>query len=145
MKRKRHKIDINELNDKFVKRKMGNPPYAPNEMSLGFLNLPYMAKQIREKEMNGEKIPRNIEEAIAGLDSLLSMEDKEYLKKNGSISVHHTLGMFIRNEWGLWIGSELKSELKKKGLTHPDDMPDYIISEYINVLKEREADEDGQK
>lgn len=94
--------------------------------------------------MNGEKIPRNIEETIAGPDSLLSMEDKEYLKENGSIAVHHTLGMYIRNEWGLWAGSELKSELEKKGLTHPDDMSDYIISEYIDVLKRREADETGQ-
>lgn len=90
------------------------------------------------------KTPRNIEETIAGLDSLLSMEDKEYLKENGSIAVHHTLGMYIRNEWGLWTGSELKSELEKKGLTHPDDMSDYVISEYINVLKRREADETGQ-
>ena len=137
MKKKRNKIDI-------VKRKMENPQYVPNEPGLGFLNLPYMAKQMREKEMNGEKIPRNIEETIARLDSLLSMEDKEYLKENGSIAVHHTLGMYIRNEWGLWTGSELKNELEKKGLFHPDDMSDYIISEYIDVLKRREADETGQ-
>ena len=144
MKRKHRKIDINELNNKIVKRKMENPLYILNELDLRFLNLPYMAKQMREKKMNGEKIPRNIEETIAGLDSLLSMEDKEYLKENGSIAVHHTLGMYIRNEWGLWAGSELKSELEKKGLSHPDDMSDYIISEYIDVLKRREADETGQ-
>lgn len=143
MKRKHHKIDINELNNKIVKRKMENPLYIPNELDLRFLNLPYMAKQMRGK-MKGEKIPRNIEETIAGLDSLLSMEDKEYLKENGSIAVHHTLGMYIRNEWGLWAGSELKSELEKRGLSHPDDMSDYVISEYINVLKRREADETGQ-
>ena len=144
MKRKHRKIDINELNNKIVKKKMENPLYILNELDLRFLNLPYMAKQMRGKKMNGEKIPRNIEEAIAGLDSLLSMEDKEYLKENGSIAVHHTLGMYIRNEWGLWTGSELKSELEKKGLTHPDDMSDYIISEYIDALKRREANETGQ-
>lgn len=94
--------------------------------------------------MSEEKIPRNIEEAIAGLDSLISMEDREYLKENGSVSVHHTLGRYIRNEWGLWTGSELKGELEKKGLTHPDDMSDYIIREYIDVLKARETDEAGR-
>ena len=94
--------------------------------------------------MNNEKIPRNIEEAIAGLDSLISMEDREYLKENGSVAVHHTLGRYIRNEWGLWTCSELKGELEKKGLIHPDDMSDHIIREYINVLKEREADEAGR-
>lgn len=94
--------------------------------------------------MSEKKIPRNIEEAIAGLDSLISMEDREYLKENGSVAVHHTLGRYIRNEWGLWTGSELKSYLEKKGLTHPDDMSDYIIREYIDVLKGREADEAGR-
>lgn len=94
--------------------------------------------------MSEEKIPRNIEEAIARLDSLISMEDREYLKENGSVAVHHTLGRYIRNEWGLWTGSELKSELEKKGFTHPDDMSDYIIREYIDVLKAREADEAGR-
>ena len=94
--------------------------------------------------MSEEKIPKNIEEAIAGLDNLISMEDREYLKENGSIAVHHTLGRYIRNEWGLWTGSELKNELEKKGLTHPDDMSDYIIRKYIDVLKAREADEAGR-
>ena len=69
---------------------------------------------------------------------------REYLKENGSVAVHHTLGRYIRNEWGLWTGSELKSELEKKGFTHPDDMSDYIIREYIDVLKAREADEAGR-
>ena len=94
--------------------------------------------------MSEEKIPRNIDEAIAGLDSLISMEDREYLKENGSVAVHHTLGRYIRNEWGLWTGSELKNYLEKKGLVHPDDMSDYIIREYIDVLKGREADEAGR-
>ena len=42
MKKKRNKIDI-------VKRKMENPQHVPNEPGLGSLNLPYMAKQMREK------------------------------------------------------------------------------------------------
>ncbi len=49
MKRKHRKIDINELNNKIVKRKMKNPLYILNELDLRFLNLPYMAKQMREK------------------------------------------------------------------------------------------------
>lgn len=115
------------------------PPYDADDIISA-----YESGMMKEKEMNDEKIPRNIEEAIAGLDSLISMEDREYLKENGSVAVHHTLGRYIRNEWGLWTGSELKSELEKKGLTHPDDMSDYIIREYIDVLKAREADEAGR-
>lgn len=50
MKRKHRKIDINELNNKIVKRKMENPLYIPNELDLRFLNLPYVAKQMRKKK-----------------------------------------------------------------------------------------------
>ena len=53
MKRKHRKIDINELNNKIVKRKMENPLYIPNELDLRFLNLPYMAKQMRKKKSTG--------------------------------------------------------------------------------------------
>lgn len=33
---------------------MENPQYVPNEPGLGFLNLPYMAKQMREKNERGK-------------------------------------------------------------------------------------------
>lgn len=54
MKRKHRKIDINELNNKIVKRKMENPLYIPNELDLRFLNLPYVAKQMRKKNERGK-------------------------------------------------------------------------------------------
>ena len=50
MKRKYHKIDIDELNDKIVKRKMENPLYVLNELDLRSLNPPYVAKNRRKKK-----------------------------------------------------------------------------------------------
>lgn len=78
-------------------------------------------------------IPKTVDEAISTLEKILSDEDREYLLENGAISMHDSLGRWIRNEWGLWTGSELKDELMNmnKGLNHPDDMSNYIIEEFI--------------
>ena len=86
--------------------------------------------------MEDNYIPKNLEEAIKYLDKELLQEDKDYLIKNGPISVHHSLGMWIRNNWNLWNGeSEIKENLHKLGYSHPDDMSNYIIEEFIKYLK----------
>ena len=87
----------------------------------------------KEEPENGSEVPvpKTVDEAISTLEKILSDEDREYLLKNGAISMHDSLGRWIRNEWGLWTGSDLKNELKKKGFEHPDDMSNYIIEEFI--------------
>lgn len=78
-------------------------------------------------------IPKTVDEAVKTLAKIVSKEDRDYLLKNGAISMHHSMGRWIRNEWGLWLrtDSELKKELKKKGFEHPDDMSNYIIEKFI--------------
>lgn len=84
------------------------------------------------------KVPSNLKEAIIQLDNDLQEEDKQFLLENGSLSVHHTLGRWIRNNWGLWDEhSELKLNIAKLGYIHPDDMSNFIIKEYIKHLKEQ--------
>lgn len=89
----------------------------------------------KEESESGSDIPvpKTVDEAISTLEKILSDEDREYLLENGAISMHDSLGRWIRNEWGLWTGSELKDELMNlnKGLNHPDDMSNYIIEEFI--------------
>ena len=92
-----------------------------------------------------ETIPNNLEQAIEYLDKLLQEEDKEYLFKEyilqlekAALSVHYSLGRWIRNNWGLWNeeDNELKANLKKLGYEHPDDMSNYIIEQYLKHLKD---------
>ena len=85
-------------------------------------------------------IPNNLWEAIQELDKSLSKDDKEYLLENGPLSVHHSLGRWIRNNWGLWNegDNKLKVKLKKLGCEHPDDMSNYIIELYVEYLKNEE-------
>lgn len=87
-----------------------------------------------ESEKESEiPIPKTVDEAVKTLAKILSEEDRDYLLENGAISMHDSLGRWIRNEWGLWTGSELKDEMMNmnKGLNHPDDMSNYIIEEFI--------------
>ena len=82
-------------------------------------------------------MPNNLLQAIEYLDKELTKQDKEYLLENGALSVHHSLGRWIRNNWGLWNeeDNKLKVNLKKLGLEHPDDMSNYIIELYVEYLK----------
>lgn len=89
----------------------------------------------KEESEEGSEIPipKTVDEAVKTLAKIVSKEDRDYLLENGAISMHDSLGRWIRNEWGLWTGSELKDELMNmnKGLNHPDDMSNYIIEEFI--------------
>lgn len=82
-------------------------------------------------------IPNNLKEAIKELDKELLDEDKDYLLEHGALSVHHSLGRWIRNTWELWDDedNELKTSLKKLGYSNPDDMSNYIIEKYIEYLE----------
>lgn len=91
-----------------------------------------------ESEKGSEiPIPKTVDEAVKTLSKIVSKEDREYLLENGAISMHDSMGRWIRNEWGLWADSELKNELKKKGFEHPDDMSNYIIEEFIKYCVEK--------
>jgi len=80
-------------------------------------------------------IPKNIEEVFDFFDKNLTEADKKMLLKHKAIEFHHTLGRWIRNNFGLWEESELKAWLIDKNFTHPDDMSNYIIEEYQKHLK----------
>lgn len=105
------------------------------ESSSAFISL--LIEIFRNKNMENEILLENLQECFVCLDNEISNEDKEYIKEHDAIEFHHTLGRWIRNTFCLWNKeSGLKSELLEKGLTHPDDMSNYIIEEYQKHLKE---------
>ena len=87
--------------------------------------------------MEEEKIviPKNMDEVFEFFDKELTTEDKKELIKYDAIEFHHSLGRWIRNNFGLWESSELKSWLINKDFISPDDMSNYIIKEYQKHLK----------
>lgn len=79
-------------------------------------------------------IPTTLDEAFDALDKMLGDEDREYLQKNpekAPIHLHHTLGRHLRNTWGFWTESPLKTLLRTEhGIRHPDDMSGFILDQY---------------
>jgi len=92
--------------------------------------------------------PTNLEEAVIQLTKILPdttqqkillMTEQEFL--GGS---HFGLGMWIRNNWGLWRGGELAKEFKAKGIFHPDDMSGIILTSYYRQLHNQDWELDKQ-
>jgi hypothetical protein len=48
-----------------------------------------------------------------------------------------TIGPWLRNSWGLWNGSSLRSHLRGLGLRHPDDMSAFVLVTYWRLLNGR--------
>jgi hypothetical protein len=51
-------------------------------------------------------------------------------KVDGMVEYHFGLGMWMRNNWGLWSGSRLAKWFAAKGVHHPDDMSGIILGAY---------------
>ena len=90
------------------------------------------------------KIPTNLKEAINELDKIISegefmkqyLQMCQYILEHGALSVHHSLGRWIRNNWVLWENdSILKFNMIKLGFIHPDDISNHIIEEFIKYEK----------
>ena len=86
-------------------------------------------------------IPRDLEEAVLALDKLISEEEKNELCKMGEdeflAATHLGIGMYLRNEWGLWKKSELSKYFRRRGIFHPDDMSGEILKSYYKFLCQR--------
>jgi 6-phosphogluconolactonase (cycloisomerase 2 family) len=86
-------------------------------------------------------IPRDLEEAVLALDKLISEEGKYELCKMGEdeflAATHLGIGMYLRNEWGLWKNSELRKYFRRRGIFHPDDMSGEILKSYYKFLCQR--------
>ena len=90
------------------------------------------------ERIEGTYIPKDIEEAIDSLDTLLSDEDKRFIADSLSmedfcIDAHFGIGRWMRNEWGLWSGSRLQKYLANKKVYHPDDMSYEILKAYYKI------------
>jgi hypothetical protein len=92
---------------------------------------------LKRDSVNGKYIPSNLFDCLIELDKMLSKKQKLYIKKNGTLGLHMTLGMFLRNRWQLWGGSRLKKYFDdiNGGWMHPDSMSGTILRQYEKWLK----------
>jgi len=93
-------------------------------------------------------IPINLEECFIALSKMSSKEDIEKFKNKSEDGVtaqlHHSVGMGLRNKWGLWGGSQLKTFFEELGLWHADDMSSVILTSYHRHLNKIDLNLDKQ-
>jgi len=112
--------------------------------------------QIKEKKRNEEElikyssdsldgiyIPKNLEDSFLQLNVIWkdSINLKIELLEKG---MHFGLGMWLRNNWGLWQGSRLSKYFNDLGIYHADDMSGIILTSYQRHLKNEKIELDEQ-
>lgn len=86
-------------------------------------------------------IPTTLDEALVELGKLLPQADKDHLLQSEESfdalvgEVHHSLGRYLRNEWGLWRDSALAQHMRgTHNTSHPDDMTHVIIVAFCRQM-----------
>ena len=89
--------------------------------------------------LDQDKVPTTLEEALTLLKEALSLKEKDELKKMLSSQLHFSLGMLLRNEWGLWDSNSIINTWFNKtyGVNHADDVSGIIIECLINDLNDK--------
>jgi len=99
-------------------------------------------KRIQKSKLNGIYIPRNLGDAHARLNRLISPEARQKFMNMSEDQVRHklffSLGRWISFNWGFYDGSRLSHRLRKLGIYHPDDMAEFIMITYHRKLNHRE-------
>ena len=84
-------------------------------------------------------IPPNITACFIELDKMLTPETVSKLndlKSSGEMILYHSgMGMWMRNNWGLWGGSRLSAYMNQRGFQDPDPMSSVILQYYYFWFK----------
>ena len=98
-----------------------------------------ISKNLAAEKIGDVYIPKNLEECFIELDRNLTEIDKKEMmdlpNRDEMIKYHRGLGMWIRNNWGLWGGSRLQAYFTSRGIRHPEDMSSVVLFYYYDWLK----------
>ena len=72
-------------------------------------------------------VPDAVQHLIATLDPDSLREARRELEDDFAVGQHFGLGLWMRNNWGLWGESRLAAYFKKLGIHHPDDMSAIVL------------------
>jgi len=69
--------------------------------------------------------------------------------ENALMKMHFSLGMWLRNNWGLWSGyqegpNELVKFFNEQGIYHADDMSGIILACYARLIRNESINFDAQ-
>lgn len=82
----------------------------------------------------GFYIPRDLDDALIETDRILGRRGRNEVVGTKTESemamLHFGVGLWMRNNWGLWSDSRLAAYFKGIGVNHPDDMSGIILKSY---------------
>ena len=108
--------------------KKNNPPQEQSKIP------PALAEASAALERMRSNAPTTLTEAHTALERMLSPEELAKIdampSEDGMITYHMSLGLTIRNGWGLWAGSPLAKHMEELGFVVPDDMSGVILETF---------------
>ena len=87
----------------------------------------------QSRALSAPDAPMEFQPVFHALDTLLSPGQRDTLRtalRDSSWLYHRSIGMMLRNEFGLWRGGPLQSYFLARGVRHPDDMSDILLRAY---------------
>ena len=95
-----------------------------------------MQKKMSDEPVNPD-YPASIDAAVRLLQSMVPAEELDkitQMEEGDLIGLHRSLGMWIRNNFGLWKGN--KALLQEAGKRDPDDASQVIITSLWRSLRD---------
>ena len=99
------------------------------------------------KAAGGILIPADLDACFKELIAMLAPELVEKMRagtEDDMIQHHFGLGLWMRNNWGLWGGSHLAKWFNARGIEHPDDMSGIILDSFWRYLNKKPVQLDEQ-
>lgn len=97
-----------------------------------------LKKRMVAESIEGIYIPKNLGECFIELDKLLKEVDKKEMQalsqRRDMIRYHLSLGMWMRNNWGLWGGSRLQKYFADRGVSDPEEASSIVLYHYHDWL-----------
>ena len=88
----------------------------------------YKIKVCQVDTFRNNYVPKDLTDALNQLDILLDEDTKKLIRDKEN--VHMSVGMWLRNNWGMWGGSRLGCYFGERELYHPDYISSLIIDAY---------------
>jgi hypothetical protein len=85
-------------------------------------------------------VPKDLDDCFLELKKMLpqkTLKEMQEKSEKDMIVYHFGLGMWLRNNWGLWGGSRLSEYFNEIGLHHPDDMSGVILKTFWRHLHDK--------
>jgi len=109
-----------------------SPPNNPQEFEKEY------EWRIKRDRLYGVYIPKDLTDAFIQLNRLIDEPSRQKFKtmpeEEAASRLFFSLGRWITHNWGFYGGSRLSHYLRQLGVTHPEDMAQFIIIAYHRNL-----------